>query len=99
MQQATTYSNALVNRAAMESHQRVADADDAVLALHALRVEVTEQLSSLAAHLDHITELARSAPALIEPPELEAEPALGRPVPARSGGPTDLGGTAVPGAG
>ena len=50
MQQATTYSNALVNRAAMESHQRVADADDAVLALHSLRVEVTEQLNSLAGH-------------------------------------------------
>ena len=73
MQQATTYSNALVNRAAMESHQRVSDADDAVLALHSLRGEVTDQLNSLAGHLDHIRELARSAPAIIAPPESEAD--------------------------
>ncbi len=76
MQQATTYSNALVNRAAVESHQRVADADQAVLALQVLRDQVTGQLASLAGHLDHIRELAGSAPALIAPPADEQ----GRPV-------------------
>ncbi len=73
MQQATTYSNALVNRAAMESHQRVADADDAVIALHALRGQLTDQLRSLSEHLEHIRDLAGSAPAMITPPEAEAD--------------------------
>ena len=90
MQQATTYSNALVNRASAESHQRVADADAAVLALHALRGQLTDQLNSLAGHLDHIRELAGSAPAVIAPPAAERDRPLtahfpldpaGRPTP------------------
>jgi cell division septum initiation protein DivIVA len=76
VQQATTYSTALVSRATAESHQRVTDADDAVLALHSLRGQLTEQLQSLAGHLDHIRELAGSAPNLIAPPASEA----GRPL-------------------
>lgn len=76
MQQATTYSNALVNRASAESHQRVTDADEAVLLLHSLRGQLTEQLNSLAGHLDHIRELVDTAPDLITPPESE----MGRPL-------------------
>lgn len=78
MRQATTYSNALVNRASAESHQRVADADAAVNELQTLRTQLVDQLTSLAGHLDHIRELAGSAPEIIAPPETEA----GRPVPA-----------------
>jgi cell division septum initiation protein DivIVA len=76
MRQATTYANALVNRATAESHQRVADADAAVSALETLRAQLTEQLTSLTGHLDHIRELAASAPALLVPPPAEQ----GRPV-------------------
>ncbi|MET3805095.1 cell division septum initiation protein DivIVA [Nakamurella sp. UYEF19] len=76
MRQATTYSNALVNRASAESHQRVADADEAVQTLQTLRNQLADQLNSLGGHLDHIRELAGSAPAIITPPETEA----GRPV-------------------
>lgn len=71
VRRATTYSNALVNRAAAESHQRVSDADDAVLVLHSLRGQLADQLQSLAGHLDHIRELAGSAPDLIIPPSGE----------------------------
>jgi len=73
MEQATTYANALVERATMESHQRVADADDAVLALHRLRAQLLDQLSSLAGHLQHIKDLAGSAPELVAPPEAERD--------------------------
>lgn len=82
MQQATTYSEALVNRAAAESHQRVRDADDAVLALHALRDQLGEQLRSLTGHLDHIRELAASAPALITPPADEQDRPVAEDFPA-----------------
>lgn len=72
VQQATTYANALVDRAAAESHQRVSDADDAFTALRDLRTQLTDQLASLAGHVDHIRELAGSAPALLTPPASEA---------------------------
>lgn len=74
--QATTYANALVNRAAAESHRRVADADEAIRTLTGLREQLVDQLQSLTGHLDHIRQLAGSAPALLTPPDQES----GRPV-------------------
>lgn len=70
--QATTYANALVNRAAAESHRRVADADEAIGVLTGLREQLVDQLQSLSGHLDHIRQLAGSAPSLLTPPAQEA---------------------------
>lgn len=92
MQQATTYSNALVNRASAESHQRVTEAEQAVLALQGLRARVLDQLASLGGHLDHIRELAGSAPALLDPPEAELDLPRAADFPADPAGrPTDVG--------
>ncbi len=69
------YADALVERAAAESHQRVSDADHALSALHELRDRLNEQLRSLIGHLDHLRELAGSAPDLLSTSARE----VGRP--------------------
>ncbi len=94
VQDATAYSNDVVHRAAVDSAHRVAEADAAVGRLLALRSSVTEQLASLTGHLDHIRELAGSAPTLVEelpdehhsrprsadfPPDPAARPSSDRP--------------------
>ena len=76
MQEATEYSAELIRRAAAESHQRVAESDQAVQELTALRSQVLDQLASLRDHLGQVDKLAASAPALLDPPEAES----GRPV-------------------
>ncbi|MET0865067.1 MAG: hypothetical protein ABWZ98_12095 [Nakamurella sp.] len=91
VQEATDYAAELIRRAAAESHQRVAESDQAVQDLTALRGQVLDQLASLRDHLSQVDKLAASAPALLDPPEAESK----RPVtddfpadPARR--PTDL---------
>ena len=74
-QRAHTYADALVERAAAESHQRVSDADHALSALHELRDRLNEQLRSLIGHLDHLRDLAGSAPDLLSTSARE----VGRP--------------------
>jgi len=92
VQQATAYSSALVNRSSAESHHRVTDAERAVVALQALRARVLAQMASLAGHLDHIRELAGSAPSFLDPPEAEQDRAKAANFPAEPAGrPIDVG--------
>jgi cell division septum initiation protein DivIVA len=72
VQEATDHAAELIRRAAAESHQRVADADQAVQALTALRSQVLDQLASLRDHLAKVDALAASAPALLDPPDTES---------------------------
>ena len=72
VQEATDHAAELIRRAAAESHQRVADADQAVQELTALRTQVLDQLASLRDHLAKVDTLAASAPALLDPPDTEA---------------------------
>ena len=74
-ERAHTYADALVERAAAESHQRVTDADHALSTLQELRARVNEQLRSLVGHLDHLRDLANSAPDLLSTSARE----VGRP--------------------
>jgi len=72
VQEATDHAAELIRRAAAESHQRVADADRAVQELTTLRSQVLDQLASLRDHLAKVDTLAASAPALLDPPDTEA---------------------------
>ena len=92
MQRATTYANALVNRAAADSSRRVSDADQAVTALQELRAHLNEQLRSLAGHLDHIRNLAGSAPDLLTTSTRESARPRGEQFPSDPAArPTDVG--------
>jgi hypothetical protein len=62
-----------VERAAAESHQRVAEADAAVGALTDLRSQLLGQLGMLGAHLDQVRTLVAQAAPIVVPPEQEAD--------------------------
>ncbi len=91
VQEATDHAAELIRRAAAESHQRVADADQAVQELTALRSQVLDQLASLRDHLAKVDTLAASAPALLDPPDTEANRPVTADFPVDPGQrPTDL---------
>ena len=91
VREATEHSAELVRRAAAESHQRVADADQAIQALTELRTRLLEQLDSLRSHLGQVDQLAASAPKLLDPPKSEAGRAVTDDFPVDPAGrPTDL---------
>jgi hypothetical protein len=91
VQEATEHAAELIRRAAAESHQRVAESDQAVQALTTLRGQVLDQLASLRDHLGQVDKLAASAPALLDPPEIESRRPVTDDFPADPAGrPTDL---------
>jgi cell division septum initiation protein DivIVA len=91
VQEATEYSAELIRRAAAQSHQRVAESDRAVQELSGLRSQVLDQLASLRDHLGQVDKLAASAPALLDPPEAEAQRPVTDDFPADPAGrPTEL---------
>ncbi len=91
VREASEHSAELVRKAAAESHQRVAEADQAVTALTELRNSLLEQLDSLRSHLGQVDQLAASAPKLLDPPQAEAGRAVSDDFPSDPANrPTDL---------
>lgn len=69
---ANAHAEDLLNRAAAESHQRVADADEAVRRLVEVRADLQQQILDLGVHLTDLTDTMASVRKTLEPLAIEA---------------------------
>lgn len=77
VQSATAHADELLRRTAAESHRRVAEADEAVNQLQALRRRLHSQVSDLSALMSDLTDQASTVRKALDPlPGEDARPAL-----------------------